>query len=240
MGYLSYIGPARDQLFKANNPQQAEALLRPFIQNPPADPCERRAVFELMGLILRAQGRFEEAYSTYESIEDYYQAGYSALLLGNIPMMQHQWGMVLTNRMNHWCISLYGMITNQLRTYPTLFQIRNHLESDIANLIAAKQENFVRNLLFHIDFLSQLNLESPKFAGRALMHAGWLNEAGDFLIQGQKLLPNDPEIYFHLAQYSVLRQHYQEAKLMLKQCLLISPTYTPAKELMLQIPEKIA
>jgi tetratricopeptide (TPR) repeat protein len=190
-----------------------------------------------MGLILRAQKRFEESYGLYEAIQDHYQAGYCALMTGNIPMVQHQWGQVLQQRPNHWCISLYGMVTQHLRSYPTLFQIRNHLESDIANLITAQQNTFVKNLLLHIDFLSQLNLESPKFAGRALMHAGWLEDAGGFLIQGQKLLPNDPEIYFHLGQYSLIRRHHQEAHLMLKQCLLISPTYSPAKELIQQLPE---
>jgi tetratricopeptide (TPR) repeat protein len=237
MGYLSYIAPARDQLFKARNAKQAEILLQPFVQNPPVNPCEKRAVFELMALIFREQKRFEDAYTLYEAIDDSYQAGYCALLLGNIPMVQHQWGRTLQSRGNHWCISLYGMVTQQLRTYPTLFQIRNQLESDIANLIAANQTEFVRNLLRHVDLLAQLNLESPKFAGRALMHAGWLEEAGKFLVQGQKLLPNDPEIYFHLAQFSSLQHHYQEARLMLKQCLLISPSYTPAKELMQQLPQ---
>lgn len=237
MGDLSCTLQARDQLFKANNPRQTEMLVRPLIQNPPAHHHEKRAVFELMGLSLRAQQRYEEAYSIYEAIGDHYQAGYCALLLGNIPMVQHQWSQVLQARTNHWCISLYGMVTQQLRTYPTLFQIRNHLESDIANLIAARQETFLQNLLLHVDFLAHLNLESPKFAGRALMHAEWLEEAGNYFIQGQKLLPNDPEIYFHLAQISVLQNHPNEALVMLKQCLLISPGYTPARELMQGLPQ---
>jgi tetratricopeptide (TPR) repeat protein len=69
------------------------------------------------------------------------------------------------------------------------------------------------------------------------MHAGHLQEAGSFLIRGQKALPNDPEIYFHLGQYSMALNHHTEARLMLKQCLLISPTYRPASELLGKLPE---
>lgn len=236
MGSFGDLAPVRDQLFKAKRPEAAEAMLRPMLEQKGGEPHERRAGLELLGLALRAQRRFEEAYSIYESMPDPYQAGYCALMQGNIPLVQKQWEQVLRQRANHWCISLYGLVTRQLRTYPTLFQIRNHLESDIANLIAAGQQTLLQNLLLHIDFLSQLNLESPKFAGRALMHAGLLEEAGPFLMQGQKLLPNDPEIYFHLGQYSQMRQHFQEARLMLKQCLLISPTYKPAIELLQQLP----
>lgn len=237
MAYLSYLAPVRDQFFKVHQVREAEKALKPILDEPSRELSERRAIYELMGLILRAQKRFEEAYSIYDKIDDAYQAGYCAMLLGDLPLVQHQWSKVLLTRSNHWCISLYGMVTQQLRSYPSLFQIRNHLESDIANLIDANQTTFVKNLLMHVDFLSQLNLESPKFAGRALMHAGWLDQAGPYLVQGQKLLPNDPEIYFHLAQYSLAQQHYKEANLMLKQCLLISPYYVPAKDLMQQLPE---
>jgi tetratricopeptide (TPR) repeat protein len=239
VAFLSYIRPARDLFFKERDVAGAEAMLSPQMGVPTLLE-EKRAVHELMGLILRAQGRFEEALQVYEPLEDHYQAGYCALLLGDMPRMQQHWTHILTVHPNHWCLSLYGMVMHQLRSYPSLFQIRNHLESDIANLIVAERLDYLDNLLAHIEFLTQLNLETPKFAGRALMHAGLLEKAGPFLLQGQKALPNDPEIYFHLGQFSVALQHYREARLMLKQCLMISPAYRPARELLTQIPEVAA
>jgi tetratricopeptide (TPR) repeat protein len=237
MPFLSYTEEARNSFYKQGNPQQAEAQLRPHLKAPKGRE-EKRAVYELMGLILRSQKKFNEAATIYEQIQDYYQAGYCALMQGNLQQVQQHWNKLLIANQNHWCVTLYGLVTQQLRTYPTLFQVRNHIECDIASLIAAHRLDYLENLLSYVDFLTQINLETPKFAGRSLMHAGWLERAGAFLIKGQKALPNDPEIYFHLGQYSIALQHYNEARLMLKQCLLISPTYRPASELLSQIPEQ--
>jgi len=236
MAYLSYIQQARDLFYRQNDAAQAEAVLRPYMDTP-RDLQEKRAVHELMGLILRRQLKFNDALKIYEGINDFYQAGYCLMLQGQLNSVQPYWGKSLLERNNHWCVSLYGLLTKQLATYPTLFQIRNHIESDIANLIAAKQGVYLDNLLSYVDFLTQINLETPKFAGRALMHAGHLPQARDFLVRAQKALPNDPEIYFHLGQYSIALDHATEARLMLKQCLLISPTYRPAKELLGKLAE---
>ncbi len=236
MAFLSYIQEARDLIFRDKNPVKAEEALRPLM-NKPTSIQEKRAVFELMGIILRDQKRYSEAAKLYDDIEDFYQSGYCAMLQGQLKTVQQCWGKVLSVRQDHWCVSLYGLITGQLRTYPTIFQIRNHMESDISNLIAAKQNDYLDNLLKHVELLSQINLESPKFAGRSLMNAGLLNRAGAYLLQGQKMLPNDPEIYFHLGQYSFELNHVKEARLMLQQCLMISPTYRPASELLSRLAE---
>lgn len=235
MGLLMDLGPVRDLLFKSCNPAEAERALQPYMTQHQT-PEEQRAVVELMGLALRAQQRYADAMRVYEGIRDFYQAGYCAMLYGDLMQVQAHWTKTLQERQNHWCATLYGMITRQLRTFPTLFQVRNHLESDIANLVGAGQLQYLNNLLDHVDFMTQLNLEAPKFAGRALMHSGLPEQAGGFLLKGQRALPNDPEIYFHLGQYSVKQRHLKEAELMLKQCLLISPSYTPARELLSTLP----
>lgn len=234
MPFLDFLAPPRDRFFKAHDPEAAAALLKPIMAQP-LSPEEKRAVYELMALAHRERKQFKEAMALYVAIHDHYQAGYCAMLMGDLQGVQTHWSQVVTERQNHWCRSLFGMIVHRLDCYPTIFQVRNHIESDIANLIAAGRVDFLENLLSYVDFLTQMNLEAPKFAGRALMHAGWLDRAGKFLIKGQKALPNDPEIYFHLGQYGVAQKHYREARLMLNQCLLISPTYTPARELLGQI-----
>ncbi|WP_303673256.1 tetratricopeptide repeat protein [Vampirovibrio chlorellavorus] len=233
MAVFSQLNEARDLLFRERKAPAAEKSLGPLMKQAKSFSAEeQRALFELMGLALRAQGRFVEAAELYTQVHDYYQSGYCAMLQGKTQAMQQAWSRVLSQRQNHWCVSLYGLISGQLRTVPTIFQIRNHMESDIANLIAANRVEYLENYLNYVDFLTQVNLEAPKFAGRALMNAGWLDRAGKYLLQGQKALPNDPEIYFHLGQYSMASKHLKEARLMLNQCLLISPTYRPASDLL--------
>jgi hypothetical protein len=197
---------------------------------------EKRLVYELMGLILRSQRRFEEARAIYDKVADHYQAGYCALLRGDLPRVERHWSRLLEKHPTHWCLSLYGLVTNQLEAFPSLLQIRNHLESDIASFIAADRPDYVENVLGHVDLLMQINLESAKFAGRALLYAGWLGRAAPLLLQGQRVLPNDPEVYFHLGQLSLLQEHFPEARLMLRQCLMINPAYRPAEELLTKIP----
>src|SRR5689334_4606583 len=120
MPFLSYTEEARDTYYKQRNPQQAEEQLRPHLKAPKTTE-EKRAVYELMGLILRSQNKFKEAVAIYEQIRDYYQAGYCELLQGNFRQAEQYWEKLLPAHQNHWCITLHGLITQQLRTYPTLF-----------------------------------------------------------------------------------------------------------------------
>jgi tetratricopeptide (TPR) repeat protein len=239
VAFLSYIQEARDLFYKQHMPGHAEAVLRHYLKKP-REKGEKRAVFELMGLILRAQKRYEDARVVYEKINDHYQAGYCSLLRGDLQRVQKCWTQVITHQPNHWCLTLYGMVVRQLQVCPSLLQIRHYLESDICNLITAERFDYLENVLAHVEFLSQLNLEAPKFAGRALFNAGenWWGQAGPYLMQGQKLLPHDPEVYYHMGQLCIMQGHFKEASLMLKQCLLISTTYQPASELLREIPKE--
>jgi tetratricopeptide (TPR) repeat protein len=232
------VQEARDLFFKQHNVRRAEAVMKRCLKEPTYSPEEKRLLFELMGLILRSQRRFEEAIKIYERIGDDYQAGYCALLKGDLKRVQRYWTTVLTRQPNHWCLTLYGLTTQQLQTCPTLLQIRHYLEGDIACLIAANRGEQLENLLSYSDFLTQLNLETPKFIGRALLNAGRHNRAGTYLLKAQSVLPNDPEIYYHLAQYSVIQKFYPQARIMLHQCLMISAAYHPAADLLTQIPEE--
>ncbi len=238
MAFWDEVNATRDLFFKQKRVSEAEARLRPLMPTLPTLPFDQqRVASELMGLILREQIRYEEALDLYRHYQDDYQAGYCAMLLGDLPNLQKHWNQLLQKHGNHWCLTLYGLVTNELNSYPTLLQIRNHLESDIANFIQAGQLQYLKNLLAHVDELTQFNLESPKLIGRALLYNGKAAEASPYLIKGQKALPNDPEIYFHLGQLSIALGHEREARLMLKQCLLISPTYRPATALLASIPD---
>jgi tetratricopeptide (TPR) repeat protein len=237
---LAYLNPIRDKLFKERNADTAYDLILPHVQQTKSilkkmDDAERRAVIELAGLILRKQQRYDEAAKLYDIIKDDYQSGYCYMLLGDLNSARDKWRHLLEVRQNHWAVSLFGLVSRQLMTFPTMFQIRNHIESDIANLIIANQLPLLENLLAYADFLCQLNLESYKFIGRALFNIGWLDRCSDYLLKAQSTLPNDPEIYYHLGQYSEARGSYEDARIVLNQRLLISPSYSPAKDLLKKI-----
>lgn len=235
-GFLAFLTPIRDLFFKEKNPERAFREIQPHLKAR-LSPEEKRAVYELTGLMLRDMRQYAEAVKCYLAINDSYQAGYCEMLQGNLAAVRSHWGKTAQLRQNHWCVTLFGMISRQLMSYPTTFQIRNYLESDITSLIRAGQFEYLENLLVYCDFLVQINPETHKFAGRSLLHSGWLDRAGPFLLKGQKALPNDPEIYFHLGQYSTQRGLNEDARIMLHQCLLISPTYNPAKELLARLSE---
>jgi tetratricopeptide (TPR) repeat protein len=232
----SSLQEARDLFFKQRNAIRAEGPMKRCLKAPTHSPEEKRLVHELMGLILRSEKRYEDAIKVYERIGDDYQAGYCALLKGDLKRVQKYWTPVLAKQPGHWCLTLYGLTTRQLQTCPTLLQIRHYLECDIACLITANRMEQLDNLLYYVDFLTQLNMEAPKLAGRALLNAGLVDRAGSYLLKGQGILPNDPEIYFHLGQYSAAQKSYNEARVMLKQCLMISPSYRPARDLLALIP----
>ena len=143
------------------------------------------------------------------------------------------WNKLLQNHPYHWCMSLYGMLARNLQCMPTFMQIRNHLELDVIELHRAGQYQWLQNLLSHADYLAQINLETWKYVGRAFLNAG-INDtqAENYLMQGQKILPNDPEVYFHLAELWIRQKRWAESKTVLQQGLRINRAYTPAKTLL--------
>jgi tetratricopeptide (TPR) repeat protein len=176
--------------------------------------------------------KWEEATHLFADIEDFYQAGYSQLLAGSLYGVQVHWMKLPAIRANHWCLSLYGLVTGQLTAFPTFLQVRNHLEADIILLSRANQTSMVNNLLRFIDTLATINFEAYKFTGRALFYVKRMDDVEEFLLKGQKLLPGDPEVYYHLGQYYHAMGDSRKCRLALQQCLMISPTYTPAQELL--------
>lgn len=239
-GFLRCLSPIRERFFAAHDADGALAALQPLLKDPHHGPEEQRAISDLAALTLREQGRYDEAIRLYLPLHDWYQAGYCELLKGNLAGARHYWMKLGPIRQNHWAVTLFGLATRQLVSCPTPFQIRNHLECDISALIQAGQFEMVENVLSHAEFLAQVNPESYKFLGRSLMHAGWGDRAEGLLFLGQKILPNDPEIYYHLGQFCFARQRYADCRLLLNQCLLISATYTPARALLARIPADAA
>lgn len=238
--YLSFLKPIRQACYRDKDYAHAWRLIEPLIKKPDPKwtPEELRAVGDLAATIMRARLQFKEALVLYEAIGDDYQAGYCLLLMKDLEGLRPHWTRVLEQRNNHWCLTLFGLANQQLSTVPTMFQIRQYLEGDISNFLLADCKAYVKSAISYANELGQINLESPKFIGRALLNSDkpeWLEEAGKLLLLGQKLLPNDPEVYYHLAQARIKQKETKDAILMLKQALMINPTFMPAQDLMVTL-----
>jgi tetratricopeptide (TPR) repeat protein len=225
------LEPARHALFQEQDAETALKLLHP-LQYKPLSASQQRAMWDLAALAYRQQRRFDLAYQIYLREENPFLAGYCLLLAGEVNSIGQYWTPLLERRPNHWCATLWGLVTGRLMLWPTFLQIRNFLEADIASLIHAQQFLMLENLLTVGENLVQINMETPKYMGRAMMNAGWLDRAEPYFMQAQKLLPQDPEIYFHLAQLRQRQGQTEELPLLLKQCLMIIPGYVPAKKML--------
>lgn len=227
------LNKARSTLLVEKKPDDALSLLLPWMQEQQKHSLlERRPLIELVALAYEFKQEYDEAASCFLSIEDFYQSGYCRMLKGDLESAFDCWKNLLAMRSNHWCLTLSGLVTGHLSSVPTFLQIRNHLEADVVHLVQAGQDLLVTNMMRYAGVLADINFETYKFLGRGLLNAGKLGEAGVLLLKGQQVLPNDPEIYYHLGQYYHALGNRTDALLMLQQCVLISPHYTPARWLL--------
>jgi tetratricopeptide (TPR) repeat protein len=198
-------------------------------------PEQQISLYELQGQAYLQLSQYQEASEVFQRADNLYLQGYALLLKGEHDAAYAIWQPLLEKRPNHWCGCLQGMATFQLKQFPTFLQIRNFLESDIVALFEAGQLSVLKNILAHTDFMADIHYEAPKYVGRAFLNVGEYPKAQLYLLKAQKLLPNDPEAYFHLAQLYVKQGDVERARLMLNQCLLISPAFYPGLTLMREI-----
>lgn len=237
---------ARHAWFINRNPVSCVQQIYPWIQQRLRDVSElpletlEAELFELTAWACMHAGKPDWAEPVFVASKRWYGAGYAALLQQNEHQAAMYWHRYAEQHPNHWGLCLLGFIQRKPTIAPTFLQVRNHLEADIKHLFQAQAWTYLENLLCYMDYLSQINPEVYKLIGRSLMHAGQLVQAQYLLIKGQKTLPNDPEIYFHLGQAYQACCNYKDSLLMVKQCLMMNPGYYPASELKQRLEQSLA
>ncbi|MDH4379340.1 MAG: hypothetical protein QE263_05495 [Vampirovibrionales bacterium] len=236
-GVFEGLIPIRTVLFQQGDARGALQALKTYQFKRGLAANERRAVMELVGLSYRILHEWEAAQQAFGEIPDPFQAGYCALLSGNVATAIRWWQPLIQKiNPNHWALSLLGMVTGQLQRWPSMLQIRNYLEQDVYALAEAGQGALLDNVLACAPILLQINPEAPKLMGRSLLYARHFSKALELLLLGQRTLPQDSEVYFHLGQcYSALNDTLQ-ARRCLHQCLMINPDYKPAQWLLETLP----
>lgn len=136
----------------------------------------------------------------------------------------------------HWGAFLISLIKNDIREYPSYFELRNFLEIDLDILISYYKGDYVENILRYADFLFNINPEVYKFIGRVLYNNGLGEQALFFLRRAKDYFYNDPELHYLLAYVYYEKGDIQNAVHFLKTCLKVLPQYFPAKNLLKKIP----
>jgi len=193
----------------------------------------------LLALAYFENREYEKARLLYKKLKMSYQEGYCELLLGNDFNAAEIWFEAEDSPAVSWGRCLVNFVNLKVEYVPTFLQIRNFLEYDIGQLIRAQQFEFAENLISCNEVLANINLETYKFIGRALLHNGFVRQSKSYLMKSQSIIPNDPEVYYHLAQYHYQMNEYDEAKKMATKCLYLNANYTPARQLLLKIVGKL-
>jgi tetratricopeptide (TPR) repeat protein len=141
-------------------------------------------------------------------------------------------GKRLPNENHAWAETLVATVKGNLTFWPTFLQLRNRLESDVYRFGQLKAYDALDNLLAYVVSFAMLNPEVYKLAGRALMFNGFQVQARPLLEQAIRNNPIDAESYFHMAQFYISNRLPHRACLLLRQVLLMNPTYTPAHALL--------
>lgn len=224
------LGEARKEILLNKDPSKAIELLK-----AEQDTSEVR---EVLAFAYFSQKEYEKASRLYGSIGKSYQEGFCELLLGNDFNSRHIWFSADESPSICWGRALLGFIGLRFDIIPTFLQIRSFLESDVHYFIQANKLDYAENLMSCNERFAEINLETYKYIGRSLLNNGYYNIAFEYLSKSRQLMPNDPEIYYNLAQYSYNMGDYSEVKSMLRQCLDINDTYTPARKMLAKVEEK--
>ncbi|MEB3245474.1 MAG: hypothetical protein VKJ06_05760 [Vampirovibrionales bacterium] len=244
-------------LFATHQPQQAYALARKTLPSiSRKTPGLQTRLQIVLGVCCWHAGKFDEALTWFEAANHRYFLGYTHMLAGRLQQAYQVWQPLLAQRPQHWCGILLGLVSKQLQQYPTFLGVRNNLEMDVYYLYIAGQMALLENYLSYHEALATINLEAYKLAGRSLHYAGAQHWAHFLLTEGQRLCPQDAELYYHLAQYwqataqktppaqaeasgekapsseTRVQRCLDEAELMLKQCLMMQPHFVPAADLL--------
>jgi tetratricopeptide (TPR) repeat protein len=188
-------------------------------------------LYQTLALAYFEHRNYDLAANIYYQTGELYQAGFCELLSGSPEKSFELWNKLPDSEPVQWAKSLLTMIDNTISSpkLPSFIQIRNHLEADLSYIIQADRIEYAENLINCSDLLVQINPEAYKFIGKALMTNGFNSIAADFLLKSQQTIPNDPEIYYFLGQYSYDIGSIEESITMFEECLRINSSYSPAR-----------
>ncbi len=179
-------------------------------------------------------GRLKGCRVFFEENKFYVEAGYCYIVLDNLEKAQEMFNLAKDYDVRaKWGLLLIQMIKDDIRSFPTYFQVRNFLELDLNILILYCKGNYVEKIIRYADFMAYYNPECYKFIGRAFWANNLIPAALFFLRKAKDKFYQDPELHYLLAYiFYHNEKNIEQCKKSLNTCLEILPEYAPAKSLL--------
>ncbi len=181
-------------------------------------------------------GRIKGCRSYFEEHHRYVEAGYCCIVLDKLEKAQVLFQMEKDYDIRAvWGLLLLQMINDDIKTYPTYFEIRNFLEIDLNILILYCKEKYIEKIIRYADFLAYYNPECYKFIGRVFWANNLISAAMFFLRRAQDKFYQDPELHYLLAYIYYEQNNVEQCKKSLTTCLSLLPNYNPASKLLAKL-----
>lgn len=165
---------------------------------------------------------------------------YYELLSENLEKAKNLFRAIKNNDIRaHWADFMISLIEENIKEYPSYFELRNFLEIDLNILLTYFKGNYVEKIIRYCDFLFTINPEVHKYIGRVFYNNGYFEQGMFFLDRAKNYFYHDPELHYLLAYIYYNNNDFAQAKKALDDCLSILPKYFPAENLLKQIQEKI-
>lgn len=131
-----------------------------------------------------------------------------------------------------WGVFLLQMITGEIKSSPTYFQIRNFLELDLNILLLYCKGDYVESIIKYADYMAYYNPECYKFIGRVFWANGFIPAAKFFLRRAKDKFYQDPELHYLIAYIAYYEEkNLEQCQKSINTCLELLPEYAPAKNL---------
>ena len=158
------------------------------------------------------------------------ECAYADIVLGNLSKAEKRFQKTAdVDTRAHWGLFLLQMLSGDIISAPTYFEIRNFLEVDLGILLTYCQGNYIEKILKNVDYMAMYNLECYKFIGRAFWAHNYMPAATFYLRKACERMYKDPELHYLLAYINCYNiRNIEACKKELDTCLWILPEYGPA------------
>ena len=176
---------------------------------------------------------YDKAKEIFLNNDMLYEAGFSALLAGNLNSARLIWKEVKDPCLaTGWGLIILDVIENKHFTKsPGYFQTRAFYEVYLNLFIENKLYDWADNMIDAYKFFTRSNSEVPKFIARILAFWGYSSLVHEFAEISKKICYFDPEIHFIEAEMYLAEEKYNQAYDAVKETLKVSPGYFPAAKM---------
>ena len=176
---------------------------------------------------------YDKAKEIFLNNDMLYEAGFSALLAGNLNSARLIWKEVKDPCLaTGWGLIILDVIENKPFTKsPGYFQTRAFYEVYLNLLKENKLYDWADNMIDAYKFFTRSNSEVPKFIARILAFWGYSSLVHEFAEISKKICYFDPEIHFIEAEMYLAEEKYNQAYDAVKETLKVSPGYFPAAKM---------